>query len=94
MLMTTLSDNTTSLWLQHLAGTGGTITAWLEQNDFHNTRVNSRTPGRGPNREMYNWGQTTPWKMANLLLMIYQVRAVSPDANADVPRPDETVLRL
>ena len=44
MLMITLSDNTAALWLQQLAGTGATINDWLEQNGFHRTRVNSRTP--------------------------------------------------
>jgi beta-lactamase class A len=86
MLMITLSDNTASLWLQQLAGTGATINAWLEQNGFHNTRVNSRTPGRRPNWEVYGWGQTTPREMADLLLMIYEGRAVSPNASEQMYR--------
>jgi beta-lactamase class A len=86
MLMITLSDNTASLWLQQLAGTGATINAWLEQNGFHDTRVNSRTPGRRPNWEVYGWGQTTPREMADLLLMIYQGRAVSSDASEQMYR--------
>jgi len=76
MLMITLSDNTASLWLQKLAGTGSVINDWLERNGFHQTRVNSRTPGRYPNWQAYGWGQTTPREMAELLLMIYEGRAV------------------
>jgi beta-lactamase class A len=86
MLMITLSDNTASLWLQQLAGTGATINAWLEQNGFHGTRVNSRVPGRRPNWELYGWGQTTPREMADLLLMIYQGRAVNPNASEQMYR--------
>ena len=86
MLMITLSDNTASLWLQQLAGTGRTINGWLEQNGFHNTRVNSRTPGRRSNWEVYGWGQTTPREMVDLLLMIYQGRAVSSDASEQMYR--------
>jgi beta-lactamase class A len=86
MLMITQSDNTASLWLQQLAGTGAMINAWLEQNGFHNTRVNSRVPGRRPNWELYGWGQTTPREMADLLLMIYQGRAVSPNASEQMYR--------
>jgi beta-lactamase class A len=86
MLMITLSDNTASLWLQLLAGTGTTINDWLENNGFHQTRVNSRTPGRRPNWERYGWGQTTPREMADLLLMIYQGRAVTPAASEQMYR--------
>ena len=86
MLMITLSDNTASLWLQRLAGTGATINAWLEQSGFHSTRVNSRVPGRRPNWEVYGWGQTTPREMADLLLMIYQGRAVNPNASEQMYR--------
>jgi beta-lactamase class A len=86
MLMITLSDNTASLWLQQLAGTGTTINTWLEQNGFHNTRVNSRTPGRRSDWQMYGWGQTTPREMVNLLLMISQGQAVSPDASEEMFR--------
>jgi beta-lactamase class A len=86
MLMITLSDNTASLWLQQLAGTGETINAWLDRHGFHNTRVNSRTPGRRSNWETYGWGQTTPREMADLLLMIYQGRAVNSNASEQMYR--------
>ncbi|WP_345165807.1 serine hydrolase [Nibribacter koreensis] len=81
MLSITTSDNTGSLWLQHLAGTGTAINQWLERNGFQYTRMNSRTPGRRPNWEKYGWGQTTPREMASLLTMIREGKAVSPAAS-------------
>jgi beta-lactamase class A len=81
MLSITTSDNTGSLWLQHLAGTGTAINQWLESNGFVHTRVNSRTPNRRPNWEKYGWGQTTPREMASLLTMIREGKAVSPAAS-------------
>jgi beta-lactamase class A len=86
MLMITLSDNTAALWLQQLAGTGTVINEWLESNGFHQTRMNSRTPGRRPNWEQYGWGQTTPREMAELVTMIYEGRAMSPDASEEMFR--------
>ena len=86
MLMLTLSDNTSALWLQHLAGTGTTINAWLEQHGFKVTRVNSRTPDREAMRSRYGWGVTTPREMAELLVMIRQGRAVSPAASQEMYR--------
>ena len=44
MLMMTTSDNTASLWLQSLAGTGTRINEILDSLGLKNTRVNSRTP--------------------------------------------------
>jgi beta-lactamase class A len=81
MLMITTSDNTASLWCQHLAGTGTAINAWLATNGFVQTRVNSRTPGREAARQRYGWGQTTPREMAELLVRIREGRAVSPAAS-------------
>ena len=86
LLMITTSDNTASLWLQALAGTGSAINAWLAANGFDSTRVNSRTPGREANRTMYGWGQTTPREMANLLVMIREGRAVSRAASEEMYR--------
>lgn len=86
MLMITLSDNTASLWLQQLAGTGATINEWLEANGFHQTRINSRTPGREAQRKVYQWAQTTPREMASLMLTIFQERAVSPAASEQMFR--------
>ncbi|ALJ01256.1 serine hydrolase [Rufibacter tibetensis] len=81
MLSITTSDNTGSLWLQHLTGTGTAINAWLEQNGFEHTRMNSRTPGRRANWQKYGWGQTTPREMASLVTMIREGKAVSPAAS-------------
>ncbi|MDB5191764.1 MAG: serine hydrolase [Segetibacter sp.] len=67
MLMLTMSDNTASLWLQSLAGSGTRINQILDSLGFEATRVNSRTPGREANRSKYGWGQTTPKEMATLL---------------------------
>lgn len=86
MLMITMSDNTASLWLQHLAGTGTAINEWLYQNGFQMTRVNSRTPGRKPDREKYGWGQTTPREIANLLTIIQERKAVSLSASEEMSR--------
>jgi beta-lactamase class A len=56
MLMTTMSDNTASLWNQLLAETGLDINKWLSEHGFEKTRMNSRTPGREKNWEKYGWG--------------------------------------
>lgn len=77
MLMITTSDNTASLWCQHLAGTGTAINAWLEANGFQYTRVNSRTPGREDARNQYGWGQTTPREMAELLVQVRQGKVIN-----------------
>jgi beta-lactamase class A len=66
MLMLTTSDNTASLWLQSLAGTGTRINQILDSIGYTATRVNSRTPGREANREQFGWGQTSPKEMAYL----------------------------
>jgi beta-lactamase class A len=72
MLMLTTSDNTASLWLQSLAGTGIRINQIMDSLGFVHTRVNSRTPGRETNRSTYGWGQTTPREMATLFEKIYK----------------------
>lgn len=66
MLMLTTSDNTASLWLQSLAGTGTRINTIMDSLGFKSTRVNSRTLGREEDRRKYGWGQTTPREMAQL----------------------------
>ena len=86
MLMITASDNTAALWLQALAGGGAAVNLWLDANGFRSTRVNSRTPGRERNREVYGWGQTTPREMAELLVRIRGRRAVSPAASDEMYR--------
>ena len=77
MLMLTASDNTASLWLQSLAGTGTRINALLDSVGLTSTRINSRTAGREANRASYGWGQTTPKEMGRLLEMIYRNQLIS-----------------
>ena len=72
MLSLTTSDNTASLWLQSLAGKGTRINEILDSLGLKYTRVNSRTPGREANRNIYGWGQTTPIEMGKLIEMIYR----------------------
>jgi beta-lactamase class A len=86
MLMITMSDNTASLWCQSLAGSGAVINQWLEDNGFHNIRVNSRTPGREAARERYGWGQTTPREMAELMVRIREGKVISPRASERIYR--------
>ncbi len=80
MLMMTTSDNTASLWLQSLAGGGSRINQILDSLGFKDTRVNSRTPGRGDSWKVYGWGQTTPREMGDLFERIYNNQVFSPAA--------------
>lgn len=72
MLMLSMSDNTASLWLQKLAGTGTAINILMEKNGFVNTYVNSKTAGRENDRTQYGWGQTTPKEMAVIFEKLYK----------------------
>src|SRR5690349_17758174 len=72
MYMLTTSDNTASLWLQSLAGTGTRINELMDSLGLKYTRVNSRTAGREANRTEYGWGQTTPREMGTLFEKIYR----------------------
>ncbi len=87
MLMLTMSDNTASLWLQKLAGTGTAINQLLDSMGFRHTRVNSRTEGRMEDWRKYGWGQTTPREMAMLMKKIVDGEAVSKEKS-------EKMLRL
>lgn len=77
MLMLTTSDNSASLWLQKLSGSGTRINQLLEAAGLQQTRVNSRTLGRETNRTQYGWGQTTPFEMAALMEKIYKGQIIS-----------------
>jgi beta-lactamase class A len=81
MLMLTTSDNTASLWLQGIAGTGTTINSLMDSLGYPNTKVNSRTPGREAIRNQYGWGQTTPKEIASIFTKIYQQKIISPTAS-------------
>ena len=76
--MLTTSDNTASLWLQSLAGTGARINELMDGLGLINTKVNSRTPGREGFRAIYQWGQTTPREMGTLFEKIYNREVFSP----------------
>ena len=86
MLMITMSDNTASLWCQHLAGTGVNINKFLEAKGFKYTRMNSRTPGRKDAWKKYGWGQTSPKEMAELLVMIREGNIVNQAACEEMYR--------
>lgn len=86
MLMLTMSDNTASLWLQSLAGTGARINQLLDSMGFTTTRVNSRTPGREAGRTAYGWGQTSPREMATMVEMIYNKRIISAQSSEKMMR--------
>ena len=87
MLMLTTSDNTASLWLQSLAGTGTRINQLLDSMGFKSTRINSRTPGREADRTKYGWGQTTPAEMALLMKRIVDGQVIN-------KKVSERMLRL
>jgi beta-lactamase class A len=86
MLMLTMSDNTASLWLQSLAGTGTRINEIMDGLGLKYTRVNSRTPGREANRTQYGWGQTTPKEMATLMEKIVDGKVISDSMSKRVLR--------
>lgn len=86
MLMLTTSDNTASLWLQSIAGTGTRINELLDSAGFVNTRVNSRTIGRENNRSQFGWGQTTPKEMATLMEKIVNGEIINKKASEHMLR--------
>lgn len=86
MLMMTMSDNTASLWLQSLAGSGTRINEILDSLGLKDTRVNSRTAGRENNRTQYGWGQMTPKEMASLVERIYKGQILSKSASDQMLR--------
>jgi beta-lactamase class A len=86
MLMLTMSDNTASLWLQSLAGTGLRINGILDSLGFRTTKVNSRTPGREEFRGIYGWGQTSPKEMVELFNKIYHHEIINKKASTQIMR--------
>ena len=86
MLMLTLSDNTASLWLQAIAGTGTKINTIMDTLGFANTKVNSRTVGREEIRKQYGWGQTTPKEMATIFEQLYQGKIINDSASKKMIR--------
>ena len=86
MLMLTLSDNTASLWLQAIAGTGTNINTLMDTLGYKNTKVNSRTVGREEIRKQYGWGQTTPKEMATIFEQLYQGKIINDSASKKMIR--------
>ncbi len=86
MLMLTMSDNTASLWLQSIAGTGTRINELMDSLGMKITRVNSRTPGRENNRAEYGWGQTTPYEMAILMEKFVKGEVINKEASSKMLR--------
>lgn len=86
MLSISVSDNSSSLWLQELAGTGTAINNLLASYGFNKIRVNSRTPGRESERTQYGWGQASPREMATLLEKIRKGEIVSKAASEEMYR--------
>ncbi|MEY3562760.1 MAG: hypothetical protein RLZZ294_766 [Bacteroidota bacterium] len=86
MLMMTISDNTGSLWLQSIAGTGKRINHLLDSMGYHATRVNSRTPGREADRSIFGWGQSTPNEMGRLMEDIVHGKIISKDKSDQMLR--------
>lgn len=77
LLSLSLSDNTASLLLQGLAGGGLRINQLMDSLGYRVTRVNSRTPGREQDREIYGWGQTTPREIARIMEQIEEGKVLS-----------------
>ncbi len=77
LLSISLSDNTASLMLQGMAGGGIRINQIMDSLGYIHTRVNSRTPGRESERELYGWGQTTPREIARLMEQIETGKVLS-----------------
>lgn len=85
-LMMSTSNNTASLWNQHLAGTGTRINDLMEELGFSNTRINSRTPGRQEIWETYGWGHSTPRELAEMMRQIYHGEMLNPHASEKMYR--------
>src|ERR1700676_2172193 len=77
LLSISLSDNTASLMLQGNAGGGQRINNLMDSLGYFSTRVNSRTPGRERDREIYGWGQTTPREIAKIMEQIEKGEVLS-----------------
>jgi beta-lactamase class A len=85
-LSISFSDNTASLWIQELGGTGTKVNEAMERLGLEHTRVNSRTEGRTEDFRRYGWGQTTPREMATILERIYKGEVVSAEHSEEMYR--------
>jgi beta-lactamase class A len=87
LLMLSTSDNTASLWLQKLAGTGTRINELLSAAGFVQTRVNSRTPGREANRLQYGWGQIITDSISKKMMRLLGRNYWDEQALSQIPAP-------
>lgn len=85
-LSLSFSDNTASLWMQELGGTGTMVNEAMERLGLEHTRVNSRTEGRQADFRRYGWGQTTPREMATLVEMIYNGEVINQERSDEMYR--------
>lgn len=76
-LSLSFSDNTASLWMQELGGTGTMVNEAMARLGLEHTRVNSRTEGRQDAFRRYGWGQTTPREMSALMEMIFRGEVIN-----------------
>ncbi|MCH8524454.1 MAG: class A beta-lactamase-related serine hydrolase [Balneolales bacterium] len=76
-LSLSFSDNTASLWMQELGGTGTMVNEAMARLGLEHTRVNSRTDGRQDDFRRYGWGQTTPREMSQLMEMIFRGEVIN-----------------
>ena len=77
LLSISLSDNHASLMLQGIAGGGQRINYLMDSLGYLYTRVNSRTPGRENDHEIYGWGQTTPREIVKIMEQIERGEVLS-----------------
>lgn len=91
-LSISFSDNTSSLWLQELGGTGTGVNEAMARLGLEHTRVNSRTEGRQEDFRRYGWGQTTPREMSRLAEMILDGEVISPQRSREIYRTMSKVL--
>ncbi len=85
-LMMIFSDNSSSIWLQDIAGQGIGVNDWLKKNGFTQTRINTNTYGRERFAKLHGWGSTTPREMTEILSGIYQKNMVSTAASEKMIR--------
>jgi len=85
-LSLSFSDNTASLWMQELGGTGTMVNEAMARLGLEHTRVNSRTEGRQEDFRRYGWGQTTPREMTRLMEMIYRGEVINPERSEELYR--------
>lgn len=97
-LSLSFSDNTASLWMQELGGTGTMVNEAMARLGLVHTRVNSRTEGRQDDFRRYGWGQTTPREMSQLMEMIFRGEVINAERSEELYRLlsktlwDETAL--